>query len=299
MKNARLATLTLAALALAVSPVLRADDDDPNEKGAPPAHLHPVKGARPTKGGGSPQLAYHGGKIMPTSHTYAIFWGTSWSSATFQGDKIAGLDRFYGGIDGSRYEATNTEYAGLGQQVGTASQYLGHFFDLSAAPTHAPKTSAILAEVCKVASDPGGMAPNADGSSYYAVYTDLPRGHAGYCAWHSYGTCNGTPVQFAFFFDLDGDAGCDPADTTTANSQGLAALANVSGHELSEALTDPALNAWYDSSGAENADKCAWTFGHDALTLSNGATFKIQGNWSNAAYTANTGYAKGGCIDGN
>ena len=58
-------------------------------------------------------------------------------------------------------------------------------------------------------------------------------------------------MQFAFFFDLDGDAGCDP-DTSGLHSQGLAALANVSAHELSEARTDPASpGAWYDSSGAE------------------------------------------------
>jgi hypothetical protein len=32
-------------------------------------------------------------------------------------------------------------------------------------------------------------------------------------------------------------------------------------HELDETLTDPYLTAWYDASGAESADKCAWTWG--------------------------------------
>jgi hypothetical protein len=296
MRKASLATLSVLAFALALAPAVRADDDDPNEKGAPPAHVHPVRGARPG-GSSSPLLTYHGGKILPTAHTVAIFWGAGWSDATFVSDKFTGLDAFYVGFNGSNYAGTNTEYTGIGGQVGSATNHLGAFVDTSAGPSHAPKTSTILAEVCKVAADPNGVAPNPDGSSYYAVYTDLKRGHAGYCAWHSYGSCNGTPVQFAFFFNLDGDAGCDPQDKSTSNSQGLAALANVSGHELSEALTDPASpGAWYDSSGAENADKCAWTFGAPYLTLSNGATFKIQGNWSNAAYNANTGYTKGGCI---
>src|SRR5205807_4072958 len=98
-------------------------------------------------------------------------------------------------------------------------------------------------------------------NGYYAVYVDKPRGHANYCAWHSAGSCGGTQVQFAFFFNLDGDPGCDPQSTVSSESQGLAALANVTGHELSEARSDPQLNAWYDSSGAENADKCAWIFG--------------------------------------
>ena len=38
-------------------------------------------------------------------------------------------------------------------------------------------------------------------------------------------------------------------------------MASVIAHELEEAATDPDLNAWYDSRGYENADKCAWTFG--------------------------------------
>jgi hypothetical protein len=108
-------------------------------------------------------------------------------------------------------------------------------------------------------------------------------------------------VQFAFFWKLDGDAGCDPLDRATTHSQGLAAIANVSGHELSEAMTDPASpGAWYDSKGAENGDKCAWTFNAPYVTFFDGTQWKVQGEWSNAAYIAGTGYANSagqkGCI---
>jgi hypothetical protein len=130
--------------------------------------------------------------------------------------------------------------------------------------------------------------------AYYPVYSDKPRGNAGYCAWHSSGTINGIQVQFGFFFNLDGDPGCDPGDTSGNHSQGLAALANVSGHELSEMLTDPQLNAWYDQQGNENADKCAWTFS-GLVTIGN-QQWKIQGNWSNLAAANHSGYANGGCI---
>jgi hypothetical protein len=141
--------------------------------------------------------------------------------------------------------------------------------------------------------------PTANG--YYPVYSDQGRGHAGYCAWHSWGTINGTPIQFAFFFNLDGDPGCDPGGSSGGHSQGLAALGNVSGHELSEALTDPRGDGWYDNSGAENADKCAWTFGSSLVHFSNGSDWKIQGNWSNAVYTNGGSYlgSGSGCIDGN
>jgi hypothetical protein len=252
--------------------------------------------ARAGGAGSSPLMTFHGGKILPTAITQAIFWGPSWSNAAFAGDKITGLDSWYTGFSGSNYAKTVDEYTGTNGQVGASSTYLGHLMDPSTA-TGGSKTAPILAEVCKAVS------PDPSGNGYYAVYSDVKRGHAGYCAWHSYGTCGGVPVQFAFFFNLDGDAGCDPADTSGLHSQGLAALANVTAHELSEARSDPASpGAWYDSSGAENGDKCAWTFGAPLVTFTNNAQWKLQGEWSNNAYNAGSGYPNSsgqkGCLSG-
>jgi len=247
----------------------------------------------------SPLMTYHGGVIMPESFVKAIFWGTTWSATDA---KITGIDSFYGGFGGSNYAATNTEYTdGNGVHVGSKSTYQGHMVDATAA-AGGGSTSAILGEVAKQVTA-GNIVLNSSGNSYVPVYTDLPRGNAGYCAWHSAGTVNGKRVEFAFFWKLDGDPGCDPADNTTGHIQGLAALANVSAHELSEAMTDPASpGAWYDGSGAENGDKCAWTFGAPAVTFSNGSVWKVQGEWSNAAYTAGTGYPNSsgqrGCLGG-
>jgi hypothetical protein len=249
---------------------------------------------------------WFGGPVQHGTTTVTpIFWGTSWSSSA--GDKIDGMKSFYTGVSGTYYASTNTEYTDTTGPVSplvalNPSPAGGTYIDSSQAAKSGQSTSTILAEVCKVypAPIPGG---------YYPVYVDQPRGSAGYCAWHSAGSCNGIPIQFGFFFSTDGDAGCDPGGSTGSyatgktNSQGLAAIANVSGHELSEMLTDPKLNAWFDRSGAENSDKCAWTFGKSLLTFANGSTWKVQGNWSNAAYNANQGYIDGvtkirGCIDG-
>ena len=254
-----------------------------------------AKEARAARPKSSPNMTYHGGVIMPTAVTQAIFWGTSW--ANYSGDKITGMDSWYSGFTGSNYSKTSDEYTGSNGQVTSTTSYLGHVVDTSAS-TGGGNTSTILAEVCKVIGT-----GDRSGNGYYAVYTDTPRGHAGYCAWHSVGTCGGVRVQFAYFFKLDGDAGCDPQDSSGLHSQGLAAIANVSGHELSEARTDPASpGAWYDSQGAENGDKCAWTFGAPLVGFSNGTQWKIQGEWSNAAYTAGTGYSNSsgqkGCLSG-
>ena len=249
----------------------------------------------------SANMTYHGGKIMPTAVSKIIFWGPSWTNSTFVGDKITGLDSFYTGHSSSNYAKTVDEYTGTNGQVGAITTHQGHVIDTSTAANGA-STSAILAEVCKQITA-GNIVPDAAGNGYYAVYTDVKRGSAGYCAYHSAGTCGGKAVQFAFFFNLDGDAGCDPQDTTTGHSQGLAALANVTAHELSEARSDPASpGAWYDSSGAENGDKCAWTFNVASVALANGSQWKLQGEWSNAAFTAGTGYPNAsrqhGCLDG-
>jgi hypothetical protein len=240
-------------------------------------------------------MIYHGGKIMPTAAVTAIFWGPSWSTSA--GDKISGIDSFYKGFNGSNYAATSDEYTDTvspGHQVTAATSYAGHLIDPSTASGGA-STSVILTEVAKEITNP-------DPNGYYPVYTDVPRGRAGYCAWHSSGPVNGVTVQFAFFFRLDGDSGCDPADTSGQHSQGLAALGNVSAHELSEARSDPVLNAWYDSQGAENGDKCAWTFGAPLVSFTDGSKWKLQGEWSNAAYTAGTGYPNSsgqkGCLAG-
>jgi hypothetical protein len=277
---------------IAGNPTYDVEVPNANMPGEVAAHVMLVRGqsrdeASNRIGRPSTNLSYHGGPILATTVTKAIFWGTGWGGG-FAGDKVSGLDSFYGGVGGSSYINTNTEYTGGNGQVTTAVSYAGHVLDTSPGPTSAPSTSTILAEVCKEITNPVS-------NGFYAVYTDLARGNAGYCAWHSAGSCGGVTLQFAFFFALDGDSGCNPGSNVPNQSEGLAALANVTGHELSEAMTDPLLNAWYDRQGAENADKCAWTFGSASVTLSNGSQWKVQQNWSNNAYTNGQGNPRG-CI---
>ena len=250
---------------------------------------------------GSPNMTYHSGKILQTVVSKAIFWGPSWANASFAGDKISGLDAWYTGHSNSNYAATVNEYIGSNGQVASTFTHQGSIIDTSTA-SGGGSVSPILAEVCKQVSA-GKIQPDTSGNGYYPVYSDVKRGNAGYCAWHSYGSCSGVPVQIAFFFNLDGDSGCDPQDTSGLHSQGLAALVNVTGHEIEEARSDPASpGAWYDSSGAENGDKCAWTFGAPLVTLSNGTQWKVQGEWSNAAYNVLAGYPNSsgqkGCLGG-
>src|SRR4051812_14728379 len=281
-----LAIATAAATAGFVSPAAGAERPDPRIVSGGMAGVVHAKGASShARPGSSPNLLFHNGEIMTSTFVQPIFWGTSW--AGYIGDKMSGIDSFYGDIGGTSYLKTNTEYTGTNGRGGPNVGSPNHVGDKSPAPSRAPQTSALPPPGAKKNTHPVS-------NGYYPVYVDTPRGHTGYCAWHSYGTIRGIPVTFGFFFNLDGDPGCDPGDATTTHSQGLEANANVSGHEISETLTDPRNGGWWDSKGAENADKCAWTF--NGKVSFGQSSWLIQGNWSNVAYNARNGYDGAGCI---
>jgi hypothetical protein len=304
----RLAVSAFAVASLCAVPAMAQSDRSANTETRdtrpqpPMLGKHLAKGqSKPGGGGGRqlPNLTYHNGPVMTVAtEVHPIFWGNSWTDANFVGDKETGLASFYNGVGGSSYLSTNTEYtqSGGAHVLNAVNHPISSSVDTSNAPSGAPSTGAILAEVCAV------IGSNVKSNGYYPVYVDTKRGNTGYCAWHSWGTCGTTNVQFAFFFNLDNDPGCDPQDNVNGHSQGLASLSNVSGHELSEMLTDPRGTGWYDRQGAENSDKCAWTFGGPTLVFSNNSAWKVQGNWSNIANNNGQGYVDGslvrGCIDG-
>jgi hypothetical protein len=276
-----LAVLVVAAISLAsvVAAVGAKASGGPPAIAAGPAHGYvPSRDAHANTGthGHVSPLQYHGGPVQTATanhDVYPIFWGAAWSGS-YSSTESGIATTFYGGLGDSSYASTNSEYTNLsGSHVTPSATPHSAKNDTSAAPSSAPSTSQVLAEVAKEYP-----APVAGG--YYPVYSDQPRGSAGYCAWHSSGAINGVEVQIAFFFSLYNDPGCSP-DYPNASPQ-LKALGNVSGHEWSEMETDPQLNAWYDQQGNENADKCAWKF-NGTQHFSNGSTWTIQGNWSNQA----------------
>jgi hypothetical protein len=109
-----------------------------------------------------------------------------------------------------------------------------------------------------------------------------------YCGWHTSITIGGTDIRFAFGGNPDR---CPPAyemQTVSPNGDsGADGMALIMVHEASEAVTDPDLNAWYDSLGNESADKCAWKFVPVTGTFGHGArpsayNWLIQMQWENS-----------------
>lgn len=216
-------------------------------------------------------LIDHGGPVLPTSHVYAIFWGP------VPPDISDALDSFFNGFGGSSYANILTQYMRGTPPAPPASTYITMAPDPSAPPARAPAVSTIVNEIC---TSLGGAVPDPAGV-YFVITSNFPKA-ANFCAWHATGTCNGHPIAVGYLPNVTGVRGCGvTALRSNPFSSGGQAMANDAAHELSESITDPLLNGWYDSSGQEVGDKCVAQYGRP-VTLSNGIEWRLQEEWSNS-----------------
>jgi serine protease len=117
----------------------------------------------------------------------------------------------------------------------------------------------------------------------------------GFCAWHDYNgdtTLSGGAVTSPYgdiaFTNLPyiTDAGASCGQNFVNSSGTLDGVSIVEGHEYAETITDQnPPGGWTDSTGFENADKCAWitpgtSGGSFDLTTGTG-TFAMQTTWAN------------------
>lgn len=305
-----LAVSCLAALASAASAApVRADDDElvPSGKGwGQRAEPGQGQGHGEAKGQGSRiqsgnGINYHGGPVMLKSKTgtppnvYYIWYG-QWAGSPAQ----TILTDLAQNIGGSPYFNINTTYYnGANQHVVNAIHYAGSANDSYSHGT-ALSDSAVQAVVAGAISQGLPL----DSNAVYFVLTSPDVNETSgfctqYCGWHTHATITGTDIKFAFVGNPNRcPSACEMQDVGpngTAGSGGLDSgadgMASIISHELEESVSDPDLNAWYDRSGQENADKCAWTFG-TTYKAPNGAIynmtlgsqpFLIQRNWVNAS----------------
>jgi hypothetical protein len=239
-----------------------------------------AKPARPKRGNG---ITYHGGPvILGTTNIHFIYYG-NWTST-----QRSILDNLASSIGGSPYFNINTTYYnGSNTHVSNSVHYAGSVNDNLSHGT-ALSDSAIQAIVA--AQNP------TDTNGVYFVLTDATVNETSgfctqYCGWHTHASIGGRDIKYAF---IGNPARCPSACSAQSNGPngdvGADGAASIISHELEEAVTDPDLNAWYDSRGEENADKCAWTFGstytaNGAMANMNlgGRDYLIQQNWVNAS----------------
>ncbi len=264
-----------------------------------PGHVEtPVRGrssdgvpgqARVTGGATSNGITYHGGPVMNNGVDAYVIWYGNWAGNT----ATTIIPDLLTGLSGSKYNNINTTYTdGSGRKVPNVVTLSGQTTDAYSQGKANLSDAQIQTIVSSAIS--GGKLPK-DPNGVYFVLTSADVTKSGfltsYCGWHTHATIGGTDVKYSFVGNPGANAACNAQATTSPNGNvGADAMASVIAHELEETSTDPALNAWYDSRGYENADKCAWTFG-TAYTVANGSKanvrlgardFYIQRNWLNA-----------------
>ncbi len=256
---------------LAVGGAAAADPGGAEREEAPPVVLW-MRGARPGPATSS-NLIDHGGPVLPASSAYTIWWG---NASAWPNDVVPAIEGLFSELQGSSFLGIAGQYM-RGAGVGTA--VAASFTDTSSPPTHKPRVSTIVGEACRMITA-NGHTP--DPSAIYFVLTSNFPGGVNYCAWHSYGTCNGATIQVAYMPNTTGIGGCDPGNLgCNGYSQGARSIGNVASHEFMEAITDPTLSAWYDSAGSEIGDKCAWQF--QSCVGFTTTSWQLQEEWSNAA----------------
>jgi hypothetical protein len=267
-------------------------DDDPTESTQtqdeqsselnPHQHSHHVRNEAGHGGAKTVNITYHNGPVMLGTPNIHYIWYGNWSgnSATTLLTDLAN------GIGGSSYEKINgTYHNGANQFVTGNVSFAGSSNDNY---SHGTALSDAQIEQVVAATNP------TDTNAIYFVLTSADVNATSgfctqYCGWHDHATIGGKDIKYAFIGNPDRcPSSCEEQTTSPNGNAGADGMASIISHEMEEAISDPDLNAWYDRSGEENADKCAWTFGNES-TASNGSKYNqtfgghnwlIQRNWN-------------------
>lgn len=290
---AALIAASLAVPALAAQPETATPGLSPSLQYA----VTPVRGgtvagipgfAKPGSGGSTNNgISYRGGPVMNAGVNVYLIWYGKWDVPA----QRSIITNFVSKVGGSPYYRINTTYydgnkVAVKENVTLAKQYDDAY---SQGATNL-SDGAIQTIVSNALPTLG-----ADSNGIYFVLTSADVSKSGfltsYCGWHTYATMSNTSIKYSFVGNPGTNTACLAQTTSPNGDPGVDGMISVIAHELEEAVTDPQLNAWYDSRGYENADKCAWTFGTTS-TASNGSKYNmtlgtmqylIQRNWVNAS----------------
>jgi hypothetical protein len=246
---------------------------------------------KPSAGVTANGITYHNGPVMTgTTHTYVIWYGnwTGNSATTILTDLLKSIAPSpYYNINTTYYNSSNVHVSNSVTYNGSTTDNYSLGTNLSDANIKTIVSNAISSG--KLPSDTSGV--------YFVLTSSDVNETSGfltqYCGWHTHATIGGQDIKYSFVGDPARNYAACAAQTTKSpnNNVSADAMASIIAHELEETVTDPDLNAWYDTSGAENADKCAWTFG-STYVVANGSLanmrlgsrdFLIQQNWVNAS----------------
>jgi len=253
----------------------------PVDHGGPPdiiAHRinpHFTAGIRPGSTTATTPILYHNGPVMAGPVNVYVIWDGNWTQNNGT-DNAAGqqiVRDFLNGVGGSPYFYINTTYSVGSSAITGAVTLAGEATDTGSQGTKL-RDATVLA-IVKSAITTGKLPKDANGV-YFVLTSSNVSENSGfcnrYCGWHTRGTISGSDIKYSFVGNAARCITACAAQSVSPNGNpGVDGMISVVAHELEEAVSDPDLNAWYDSGGAENADKCAWTFGQAQYQVANGS----------------------------
>jgi hypothetical protein len=251
-------------------------------KGLPPNKTSANKplnqGRLRTSGGGPVGINYKSGApvMINQVNLYHIYYGDWSDGGAAWNPSLSGqalIEDFARNVGTSNWYKTNLKYYYQATSTSTktyiknAVVYGGGVIDNYS--LGATKKSLSDLEIRQIVvnhiSDFNGGSPDPNGVYFVLTSPDVTASSGfcnKYCGWHTYTDLSTVKVKFSFT-GLP-PSGCACYGQTSGSPNGLLAIdamLSVYAHELVEAVSDPQLNAWYDRSGYENADKCAWQWG--------------------------------------
>lgn len=233
-------------------------------------------------------IVYHGGPVLlGTVNAYFVWYGNWHRNGTpyIFNDWIQA-------IGGSPYFNINTTYFdSSGEHVSGSVAFAGSTFDRY---SHGlDLTSSDVGGVVADAMSSGALPTDENGVYLVMTSPDVSQSAfcQAYCGWHGRMPYRESDIKVAFVGGSNRCPGACARQRVVSPNDNVEAdgMINIATHELEEAITDPDLNAWYDSRRLENGDKCAWQFGETYMlpngSLANmrlgGRHFYIQQNWVN------------------
>jgi Phosphate-induced protein 1 conserved region len=220
-------------------------------------------------------IFYHNGPLINTPVAYVIWYG-NWNQANGS-DNAAGqqiVRDFLTNVGGSPYFLINTSYSAGGYNI--TGQVIKGTETTVGYPNGSSLGDATIQTIVNNAITSGSLPYDANGVYFVLTSSDVTESSGfctNYCGWHTAGTPSAGHIRYSFVGNANRCLGSCAAQSTSPNGNaGVDGMISVIAHELEEATTDPdPRSGWADNRGQENADKCAWTFGHYQYQTANGS----------------------------
>ncbi len=222
-------------------------------------------------------ITNHGGPTITSAKVVYIFWGADFCTGGVDRTYATTLQAYRNQFGTTPEYNTITQYSGI--QLANLGTGTPDLFDCANPPAKVTdnavrnKVNAYIASFGFNASTIYEVViPRASYSSSGGS-TSCGGPHLSYCAYHSW-IGSGASAKKYSIQPYPSCSGCQVAGWSAVQNQ-----EHFVCHETREAVTDPTGTGWYDSSGAEADDKCAWT---PSPFLGTGG-YGYQYEWSNAA----------------